>query len=102
MPPARVPVEEPEAGPCLGVWDRRILKVPGPRRVALGEANLGRGGAMTIFLVVVGVIVLSVLVLGVRYDRKQRRIGAASGLSKSMRSTRLDNQTQVGKWGAGI
>lgn len=56
---------------------------------------------MTGFLVALGLLLVVVLALGLRYDRRQRRLGAASGLSKSMRSTRVDNQTQVSKWGAG-
>ena len=56
---------------------------------------------MTGFLVALGLLLVVVLALGLRYDRRQRRLGDASGLSKSMRSTRVDNQTQVSKWGAG-
>jgi hypothetical protein len=56
---------------------------------------------MTIFLIAVGVLVLAVLVVGFRYDRKQRAMGAAGGLNKSATSTRRDNETTVSKWGAG-
>lgn len=56
---------------------------------------------MTIFLIVLGVFVGAVLVMGLRYDRKQRAMGASGGMGKSMRSTRLDNQTKVGEWEAG-
>ena len=56
---------------------------------------------MTTVFVVVGLLVAAALVLGLRYDRKQRALGAAGGMGKSMRSTRLDNQGKVGEWGAG-
>ena len=56
---------------------------------------------MTTLLIVVGLFVGVALVLGLRYDRKQRAMGAAGGLGKSMRSTRVDNQGKVGEWGAG-
>lgn len=56
---------------------------------------------MTTLLIVVGLFVGAVLVMGLRYDRKQRAMGASGGMGTSMRSTRLDNQTKVGEWEAG-
>jgi hypothetical protein len=53
---------------------------------------------MTGFFIAVGLFLAVVLVIGIRHDRRQRRLGPTSGTGTSGR-TRLDNQTQADKWG---
>jgi hypothetical protein len=55
---------------------------------------------MAVFFTVVGLFVLAVLVMGFRFDRRQRSIrGSRAGKASS--SPRLENQTRGDKWGAG-
>lgn len=52
---------------------------------------------MTGFLIVVGLFLMAVVVVGIRYDRRHRGIGSESGRAKG--SPRLDNQTRADRWG---
>ena len=52
---------------------------------------------MTGFLIVIGLFFVAVIVVGIRYDRRQRGILSESRRAKG--SLRLDNQTRADKWG---
>jgi hypothetical protein len=52
---------------------------------------------MTGFLIVIGLFLLLVLVMGVRHDRRQRRMGAVPGTGSGR--VRLENQTRADEWG---
>ena len=51
---------------------------------------------MTGFVIAIGLFVVVVIVAGIRYDRRQRRMGSESGRAKG--NTRLENQTRADKW----
>ena len=52
---------------------------------------------MTGFLIDIGLFVVVVIVVGIRYDRRQRRMG--SDVRRATGSARLDHQTRADKWG---
>lgn len=54
---------------------------------------------MGAWLIVIRLFLLAVIVMGIRYDRRQRRMRLESGRPTSGR-LRLDNQTRADKWGA--
>jgi hypothetical protein len=55
---------------------------------------------MTTFFIVIGVFIAVVVVLGIRFDRRQRGLGAVRS-GKRSDSPRMDNQTRGDRWGAG-
>ncbi len=54
---------------------------------------------MTGFLIVIGLFVAVVIVMGVRYDLRQRGIRSRGGSGSTHGRFRLDNQTRADKWG---
>jgi hypothetical protein len=56
------------------------------------------------FLVIIALIVLIALAIGLRYDRKHRRLDdSASGgvMGRRARNTRLDGKEKTARWMAG-
>jgi hypothetical protein len=49
------------------------------------------------FLIAIGLLLLVVLVVGIRYDRRQRRMG--SGNARTKGNARIENQTRADQWG---
>ena len=52
---------------------------------------------MTGFLIAIGLFLVAVIVLGIRYDRRHRGIGSEP--RRATGSPRLDHQTRADKWG---
>ena len=53
---------------------------------------------MTGFWIALGLFIVFVLVVGIRYDRRQRGMRSTGGGSDAKR-LRLDQQTKADKWG---
>lgn len=54
---------------------------------------------MTGFLIAIGLFLAVFIVMGIRYDRRQRRMRSGSGTLRANGRTRLDNQTKADEWG---
>jgi hypothetical protein len=52
-----------------------------------------------IVMSILGLVVVVVLLLGLRYDRKQRRLRLGDSGGSSHGSIRLEEQTRADKWG---
>ncbi len=53
---------------------------------------------MTGFFIVIGLFLVIAVAMGIRYDRRQRRLGHQSG-SATFGRIRLDSHTQADEWG---
>ena len=53
---------------------------------------------MTIFFIALGLFVAAVVWMGIRYDRRQRALGAGAGV-RSRGHSRIEAQTKADEWG---
>jgi hypothetical protein len=52
-----------------------------------------------IVMLIVGLVVVVVLLLGLRYDRKQRRLRLGDSGGSRQGNVRLEEQTRADEWG---